>query len=104
MITKLAYFSSSTSWGGLEMNILRYAKWMRDRGHLVVVIGVDNSRLIIEAEALKLPTILVQKQKKYYDFKKAARLADLSHTWPVRGHQHLPSGRRADDLPAGLCA
>ncbi len=77
MITKLAYFSSSTSWGGLEMNILRYAKWMRDRGHLVIVIGVHNSRLVVEAEALNIPTLLVQKQKKYYDFNKAKHLASI---------------------------
>ena len=77
MITKLAYFSSSTSWGGLEMNILRYAKWMRDRGHLVIVIGVRNSRLVAEAEALNIPTLLVKKQKKYYDFNKAKHLANI---------------------------
>jgi len=74
---KLAFFCSSTSWGGLEMNILQYAKWMRARGHLVVVIGVENSRLLSEAGSLNIPTLLVQKQKKYYDFSKAAHLANI---------------------------
>ena len=74
---KLAYFCSSTSWGGLEMNHLRDASWMQERGHAVIVICVANSPLEKGAKERNLPIILVEKQKKYYDFKRAKALISI---------------------------
>ncbi|HIP32865.1 MAG TPA: glycosyltransferase [Crocinitomicaceae bacterium] len=74
---KLAYFCSSTSWGGLEMNHLRDAKWMQERGHAVLVLCVTNSPLEKGAKERSLTVINVEKQKKYYDFKKAKILVQI---------------------------
>ena len=74
---KLAFFCSSTSWGGLEMNHLKDASWMKERGHSVVVICIKNSPLEKNALVRKLPILLVEKQKKYYDFGKAKLLSSL---------------------------
>lgn len=77
MKTKLAYFCSSTSWGGLEMNHLRNALWMKERGHDVVFFGVKDSPIESDAIEKNIPFIAVEKQKKYYDFKRSKELAHL---------------------------
>ncbi len=74
MKTKLAYLCSSTSWGGLEMNHLRNAQWMQERGHDVTFFCVENSPIAKDATERNLPIIFIEKQKKYYDFKKAKNL------------------------------
>ena len=80
MKPKLAYLCSSVSWGGLEMNHLRNAQWMQERGHEVYVIGVKDSRFLNDASAMGLLTIPIQAHKKYYDFKQARNLANLLQT------------------------
>lgn len=71
MKTKLAYLCGSTSWGGLEMNHLRNAQWMQERGHELIVIGIQDSPFHQRAEEMNLPFIGVRAYKKYYDFKAA---------------------------------
>lgn len=77
MNSTIAYLCSSVSWGGLEMNHLRNAKWMQDRGHDIVVIGVKNSPYLAKADEMKLPIITINLHKKYYDFKKGKQLAAI---------------------------
>ena len=74
---KLAFFCSSKSWGGLEMNHLRDASWLQERNHDVVVICVKQSPIEKEAIKRSLQVINVEQQKKYYDFKKARILAKI---------------------------
>ncbi len=75
MNPKLAYLCSSISWGGLEMNQLKNAFWMQQRGHDVVVIGIENSPLITEAKQKNLKVVTIEKHRKYYDFKSGKKLA-----------------------------
>ncbi len=75
MKTKLAYLCSSVSWGGLEMNHLKNALWMHQRGHEVLVIGIESSQFIVEAKQFDLNVLIIQKHKKYYDFKAGKKLA-----------------------------
>jgi glycosyltransferase involved in cell wall biosynthesis len=77
MENKLAYLCSSLSWGGLEMNQLRNALWMKDRGHAVVFFGVKDSPALNAAMAAGLRTIEIVRHKKYYDFKAGKALAKL---------------------------
>jgi len=74
---KLAYFCGSTSWGGLEMNHLKCARWMRDRGHEVIVCAQDTSPLALNASQDGLRVCCISKHRKYYDFRAAWRLARL---------------------------
>lgn len=75
MNPKLAYLCSSISWGGLEMNQLKNAFWMHQRGHDVVVIGIENSPIITEAKLKDLKIVTIEKHRKYFDFKSGKILA-----------------------------
>ena len=72
--TKIAYYCSSKSWGGLEMNHLRDAQWMKERGHAISVFAVKNSPFSEKCIDAGLTVIDIEAQKKYYDFKKAGIL------------------------------
>ncbi|PWH85884.1 glycosyltransferase [Brumimicrobium oceani] len=72
--THIAYFCPSLSWGGLEMNQLRNAEWMHNRGHKVVILLQKGSRIHQEASANGISVDFVQPHKKYFDFGKAAQL------------------------------
>ena len=65
MKPKIAYLSSSKSWGGLEMNQLRNAIWMKGKGYAVCIIGIDSSPLIKEAKKNIIDTICINEYKKY---------------------------------------
>jgi glycosyltransferase involved in cell wall biosynthesis len=73
----IAYLCVSNSWGGLEMNQLRNAVWMKERGHEVVLLGLKDSRIIKEAADAGIEIDYVNQHKKYYDFKRAFSLLKL---------------------------
>lgn len=77
MKARLGYLCSSESWGGLEMNHVRNAEWMQARGHKVALICVQNSPIEKFASSKNIEIIHIEKQKKYYDFKKAKALITL---------------------------
>lgn len=77
MKAKLGYLCSSESWGGLEMNQVRNAIWMKERGHQVVLLCVANTPIEKFALSNKIEIIHIEKHKKYYDFKKAKILSDV---------------------------
>lgn len=70
----LAYLCNTMSWGGLEMNQIRNAIWMRDRGHRVIVFVLKQSPAYFEAEKQKLEIYCIEKHKKHYDFLSAWEL------------------------------
>ncbi len=74
MTHKLAYLCGSKSWGGLEMNQLRNACWMQERGHQVVFFCWKDSPLAEEAQKSGLAVVLLPHYRKYYDFKNGKRL------------------------------
>jgi glycosyltransferase involved in cell wall biosynthesis len=74
---KLAYLCVSESWGGLEMNQLRNAYWMKNRGHHVLLIVLKSTPIAVEAEQLKIPTIAILSYRKYYPIKRAFQLSKL---------------------------
>jgi glycosyltransferase involved in cell wall biosynthesis len=73
----IGFYCSSQSWGGLEMNTLRYAKWMQEAGKKVTVFVVDLSRMHQEAIRLELSFVLINKHRKYLDIKEARSRAKL---------------------------
>jgi len=76
MTSKIAYLVSSRSWGGLEMNQLRNACWMRDNGYEVVLFCQANTSVYHAAKAehdIKIE--LIEPHRKYYDFKRGKFLA-----------------------------
>ncbi len=77
MKAKLAYLCGSASWGGLEMNHLRNAIWMQERGHDVVVIGVKDSPYAIRAGEMNLPLVEIKAYRKYYAWSAARSLSQM---------------------------
>lgn len=97
---KLAYFCSSTSWGGLEMNHLRNALWMSKRGHNVVVLGVANSHIHSHADQFGLPFVPIESHRRWYDFKAVRR---AQHIIQTEGITHFIIRKPGDmSLAAGL--
>jgi glycosyltransferase involved in cell wall biosynthesis len=64
----IGFYCSSNSWGGLEMNSIRYARWMKENGWRTIVFCVDGTRLHHQSNAFGLTTVLIQRNKKYFDF------------------------------------
>jgi D-inositol-3-phosphate glycosyltransferase len=71
----LAFYCSSTSWGGLEMNSVRYALWMKEAGYKVLVYAVRDTPLARQAAMQGLEVRNVQRNRKYFDVLSARRLA-----------------------------
>lgn len=71
----IGFYCSSTSWGGLEMNTVRYAGWMRDVGYRVVVYGVLDTPFYTQCSMQGLDIRIVRRNKKYFDVLAARRLA-----------------------------
>ncbi|HTO37387.1 MAG TPA: glycosyltransferase family 4 protein [Brumimicrobium sp.] len=77
VVSHIAYICTSKSWGGLEMNQLKNAFWMMQRGHKVMVFAQKDSQFQYEAKKLNIPVELITAPKKVFDFKGAYRLAKL---------------------------
>jgi glycosyltransferase involved in cell wall biosynthesis len=72
---RIAYVCSSLSLGGLELNHLKNALWMQQRGHEVFVYAPENSPLFQKATQLGLKTLPMRRQPKYYAWFSALILA-----------------------------
>ncbi|MDG1331496.1 MAG: glycosyltransferase family 4 protein [Crocinitomicaceae bacterium] len=97
---KLAYFCSSNSWGGLEMNHLRNAVWMSERGHAVLILGLKDSPIHQKATELELPFLSVEAHRRWYDFKAVTRAQEILESEKV---SHFIVRKPGDmSLAAGL--
>lgn len=98
--SKLAYFCSSKSWGGLEMNHLRNAEWMSLRGHKVVVLGIVDSPIHQYAQQLNLSFVAIEAHRRWYDFKAVKRAQAIIES---EGITHFIIRKPGDmSLAAGL--
>lgn len=71
MSRKIGFYCSSMSWGGLEMNFIRYAKWLQEVNFDVVVFCVNNSKILEKAIELRIPYVVIKRNKKNFDWKNA---------------------------------
>lgn len=74
---KIAYLCSSLSFGGLELNHIKNAQFMKERGHEVLIVGINNSPYIEKAQGLGLEIFEINRHRKYYDFKNALKLKKI---------------------------
>ena len=74
---RIAYILGTESWGGLEMNQVRNALWMSERGHTVFVLGLKGSKAALFCTENKLQFLEIPKHRKYYDWKAAGQLNHL---------------------------
>ena len=68
MIHKIAYLCGTKAWGGLEMNQVRNAEWMRDRGHTVVVFCLKDSPVYNASILKNLSISIIKQHRHHYDF------------------------------------
>lgn len=71
---RIAYLCLSDAWGGLEMNQLRNAQFMKDRGHRVVLIANAKSAIASHAQSTNIPLYIVKQKPKHYQWFFAWRL------------------------------
>jgi glycosyltransferase involved in cell wall biosynthesis len=72
---RIAYLCLSEGWGGLEMNQLRNAEQMRQRGHEVIVIANRESPITNAAQQINIPVHIVVQKPKHYQWLFAYRLS-----------------------------
>lgn len=73
----IGYICTSLSWGGLEMNQVKNALKMKERGHQVFLIGVQGSPFLKAGEKEDIPIIHIAHHHKYFHFFAAGKLARL---------------------------
>jgi glycosyltransferase involved in cell wall biosynthesis len=71
----IAFYCSSTSWGGLEMNTVRYAGWMKEEGFVVSLYCVAQTPLHDEAVRSGIEVRIIRRNGKYFDLVNAWRVA-----------------------------
>lgn len=73
----IAFYCSSIARGGLEMNLVRYAGWMKELGWKVKIFCVAGSPIHTMAEKSELKIVLIRRNKKYFNITGAFRIAKL---------------------------
>lgn len=97
---RIAFLSSSTGWGGLERNLIRYATWMNERGHDSEINCVKGSPLEQAASTTDLDVRIISRQHRHLPFAAARRLkqhlqaTQTDIVW-VRDPRDLPLCSRA---------
>ena len=71
---RIAYLCGTNGWGGLEMNQLKNAIWMQERGHFVKLYCLENAPIHKAAKNSGIPFSLIKKHKNHYDFLNAFKL------------------------------
>jgi glycosyltransferase involved in cell wall biosynthesis len=70
----IGFYSSSLSKGGLELNMLRYAGYLRKESLIVVIFCVKNSPIYQIANQEGFEIVEIKRNKRYWDFSCALAL------------------------------
>jgi glycosyltransferase involved in cell wall biosynthesis len=73
---KIAFLITSTGWGGLEMNTLKLAKLLSERGFEITLYTQEKSTIYSIGEETFHSIELISKRRKYFDFKSASNLGN----------------------------
>ena len=76
--THIGFYCSSLSKGGLELNSVRYASYMKEAGYAVTFFCIEHSPLHEACLSAALPVHFIQRNKRYGDVKAAWRIAKIS--------------------------
>lgn len=72
---KLGFYCSSTSFGGLELHMVRLASWMHARGWETLLYVIGNSQMAKEGERLGLTIRPIKRNRKYFDLYAASKMS-----------------------------
>jgi D-inositol-3-phosphate glycosyltransferase len=92
--TRIAFYSSSLSKGGLELNSIRYAQYMQTAGHDVLFCCVENAPIHQACEQANIPVFLIKRNKRYFDWGAAFQIKRIHekqqiHCWWFRDPSDL---------------
>jgi D-inositol-3-phosphate glycosyltransferase len=68
---RIAFLITSTGWGGLEMNTLKLASHLRQRGYHITLLSQEGSSIRKQGSAAFDAVVLLNKPRKYFDFRSA---------------------------------
>jgi D-inositol-3-phosphate glycosyltransferase len=74
---KIAFLITSTGWGGLEMNTIKLAKSLVKLNYEITLFTKDNATILENKEHAFQTTVLIKKNRKYFDFKTAKQIANV---------------------------
>ena len=80
----IASYCSSRAWGGLEMNVLRFTRWMRERGWEAFLYARADSELFWRGKEADMPVRSMACDSKISSLWHAHRLARLTRVDAVR--------------------
>lgn len=72
---KLGFYCSSTSFGGLELHMVRLASWMQIRGWDTLLYVLEDGQMAKEGRRLGLTIHPIRRNRKYFDIYAASRLS-----------------------------
>lgn len=98
MSAKIAFLCGSKSWGGLEMNHLQHALWMKENGHDVLILCRENSAFAEKSRLHGLRILFLPEYRRYKYFFAGLTLKSLLKKESI---SHLQV-RNANDL--NVCA
>jgi glycosyltransferase involved in cell wall biosynthesis len=70
----LGFYCSSTSFGGLELHMVRLASWMQARGWKTLLYVIGDSDMAKEGERLDLTIRPIRRNRKYFDIYAASQI------------------------------
>lgn len=73
----IGFLIGTDSWGGLEMNQVKTARWMQENGLRVTILSAGNQRVESFCKEYGLQLQFISSHKKYYDFKASKELRAL---------------------------
>lgn len=72
---KIAFLITSTGWGGLEMNTLKLARLLSEKGYNITLITQEQSTIYNKGKDLFSASILIKSNRKYFDFGTAKKIS-----------------------------
>jgi|JI10StandDraft_1071094.scaffolds.fasta_scaffold32763_6 D-inositol-3-phosphate glycosyltransferase len=83
MQTPIAILCSSSAWGGLELNVLRLARWLKAAGKEVLLIGKAETPLAVEAERNGVDFHAIRPTSRYFDYASVKKMRALAEAQGV---------------------
>ena len=74
---KIAFYLTSTGWGGLEMNTIKLAKLLKSKGYSISLFTISDSIINTKTEDIFDKIFYVNFGRKYFNFKIAKQIAKI---------------------------
>lgn len=84
MQSPIAIVCSSAAWGGLEINVLRMARWLSETDRDVVLIGREATPLASHARKTGLDFLAIAPASRYFDFGAVRQMQSLAERRGVK--------------------